>query len=1135
MLRPDIRFKILIIAILTILIISSVQFPTEKNRTSRVLETKERPSADSTRADKPTNLTMAYNSSHLFFYIDVGNDASVWEDNIDSLAILIDGDRDGAIKAFDTPRNQIRDFGMIAYAGWDFQPYETDRFGYIVEDSGNEDRDQDSRLGNLMIDPITNNGSYNFTFLAGERDVHRIYEVEINASHFGITLDPNTVLDIYIRVTFFNDDLGSPCTEGVLSGTSIYPDDIQWYTVDFQNPGGQDVTVTDVTGQEPHINGTVMPGEWPAQITDITERDAIPRPGDSRVTYPLNGNNIMADGTSVGKIVVQVRDPDANFSARSVMGNLTRLNRSLPTELHDDGNNGDEVAGDRNYTIEFTAPVGLPPDVYGVEIHVFDIYGNHFELMIKREYINVIDVNSPPRINESAPTLITLPEDCNDTYLDLNDFFYDLEEDNVEFRVSDGNGSWGLGYESDNFTASFIVNMSFRIRVKPNVYLANGVYETLTFKATDIIGSTINTLNFTITSVNDPPELVYFLTSLSSSEDAATYITIKAKDPDDMEDTLSLTTDFSDVLPDLNVETVTTKAEATNTYTYILNFTPKNEMVGDYMINVSISDDDKASPTSSPIVLHENFSLSIANTNDPPSFVSFVRGGKEEKEKDGVIKFDIEEDEIVEITITGHDDDFIHGKEDLTYSLSGHDPDRVNIERVNRSVARLHYSPVKDFNGDESIVVRVTDGEVSMSQTLKFHITPKNDDPVIQNWEIWREPEEDKNPTTPVIDCIVYRFYVREKTAKVPVEEWAVRDVDGDHISFAWIIYKDGVPTEWIWSNQIYNGTDINHTFSDLKKLGETGNYTVVLMIRDRKGLDFNGSFQTISTNIAVRKPDQVVTNGGELEKGYEPPYTIIIICAAFVILIIVGFVFVTSKARYTMTEKEAKAKEDEERVKIEEALYQAQSTTSEKSYFAPPTVETNLDDMNAFFGTGADAEPAMAMPGGPGDIIQGPVPAEGEAMGPSVPFGTPGPDMTGQPQMPPQAPPMQSGMQQQQPGMQQQQPGMQQQQPGMQQQQPGMQQQQPGMPPQAPPMQSGMPPQAPPMQSGMQQQQPGMPPQAPQMQPGMQQQQPGMQPQAPPMQSDMQQQQPGMQQQAPPMQPGMQQQQPGMPPQAPP
>ena len=1008
MLKPNLPCKILIFTVLSVLILSSIQFPSEKTISCHVLMENGTIATDSTRANKPTNLTMAYNSTHLFFYIDVGNDASVWEDNMDSLVILIDGDTDGAINTFDTPRDQVEDFGMIAYAGWDFQPYETDRFGYIVKDSGNEDRDQDARFGNLMIDPILDNGSYNFTFMPGEKDVHRIYEVEINAAHFGMTLDQNTVLSIFVRVTFFNDEIGSPYTEGMLYGTSTFPDDVEWYTVDFQNPGGQELTVNDVTGQEPIINGTIMPGEWPASIMDITERDAIPRPGDTTVKYPHNGHNIMADGVSVGKIVVHVRDSDSNFSAYSVMGNLTQLNQSLPSEFKDDGTGGDEVAQDHNYTIEFTAPVGLPPNVYSVKIHVFDVYGNHFELMIKSEYINVIDVNTPPRINDSTPTLITLREDCNDTYLDLNDFFYDLEGDGIKFRVMDRNGSWGISYESGNLTASFIVNMSFRIRVKPNVYLPNGVNEGLTFKATDIMGSIENTLSFAIKSVNDPPELVYFLNSISSGEDEETLIIIKAKDSNDMEDTLSLSTDLSDVLPDLDVEIIPTKAAATNTYTYILKFTPTNEMVGEYAINVTIADNDKASFPPSPIILNESFSLNIRNMNDPPSFVSFITGGGKQGTEDGdAVKFDMAEDESMEIIISGDDDDFIHGKEDLTFTLSGHDPDRIKIERVNRSVATLYYVPVKDFNGDESIVVRVTDGDATRTKTVKFHVTSVNDDPVTQNWEIRRE-SEDEDPATVQIDSIGSRFYVRDKTWKKILEEWAVRDVDGDHVYFAWIIYRDGSPKEWLWDLKDYNGTEFDHKFLDLVNPGESGTYTVVLMIRDHNGIDFNGSFQTLFTNITVYKPGLKDDEKNQEDQQSEAPFLIIIICAAFVMLIIVGFVFVTSKAKYNMTEKEVKEKEEHERIKMEEALYrsQSQSSRADKSYFAPPTVEADFDEVGASFRQSTESEPAVGITGSAGDMLPGPAPMEIPFGGQSVlPTAAQAPGMP-QSQPPPSLPP---------------------------------------------------------------------------------------------------------------------------------
>ncbi len=1028
MLWSNLTKKIILFTITAILIIPGVIFCSSTNTNSDIEKGEMDLQYTSTRADKPCNLTVGYNSTHLFFYVDVSNDTSVWNDNTDSLAIYIDGDADGALKDFNAPRGQVKDFGMLAFAGWDFIPYEVDKFGYLVKDTGGEDRDEDSRLDNLMIDPIENNETFNFTFVPGVRDGHKIFEVEINASYFGISPSPTTVLNLFVRVTDLNDMTGEKYTAGALFGNSEFPDELGWYQLDFANPGGQELVVTDVTGQEPHINGTAMPGEWPAQPMEITEQDSIPFQEGSFVIYPDGANNIMADGTSVGKIELWVKDNDEIFSVEYVLGNFTSIDMPLPVEFKDDGTNGDVVPGDRNYTAEFIIPHGTEAGMYPIMMHVFDIWGNHFAFtMIRDILIWVIDVNTAPRINESAPSLIVLYEDSNATYLDLNNVFYDLEEDDIDFRVADSNGSWGLKFESNNLTGSFIKNMSFRVTTKTNTYMAASIYESLTFKATDIIGFITYTINFSIMSVNDPPEIVHFLPRITAQEDSEYSITIQAVDSNDMEDTLDLTSDFADVLPDLVIEESTSNDD-TNLYTFTFTFTPTNEMVGEYPINISIFDDDAASSPSLPVVLEKNFTLKITNTNDAPSFGSFLmEGGAKIAGHVDPIRFDIDEDESADVIITATDPDFIHGEEILTFNLIDFDPDRINIEKINDSAARIRYSPVRDYNGEETIKLSLTDGEVTISKTIIFNARPMNDEPIIKIWEIWIE-SEDKDKDTAKIDNYDYRFYVRDRTQKkIVIESNATRDVDGDDVKFAWVVYEKGTPpfasgasSDVIWSQQSRNGTDYSK-YSFIKE----GEYTVLLMIRDHDGKKFNGSFQTIYSNISVWKtPDVIVNNGGGIiVTETEVPFLIIIICAVFLMMVIIGFVFITSKAKYTILEKEKKEKEEEERRRIEAVTqnYEVENARIKAmAAYRPPTVDhQDTNEVDTFFGISGDSFI-------PGNAASSPVQPGAPAMGSALPISAdqqlppsppPGPVPGSGPQLPPSPPPNAPPQTDQQPG----------------------------------------------------------------------------------------------------------------------
>ena len=950
MLRENIIEKTLIILLIGLLLFPGV-IDRGEIRSVNLSDTHEIYQPDSTRSVKPTNVTVSYNQSHIFFYVDVVGDTTIWEDNTDSLSIFIDGDGDGAIKEYSAPRGSVRDFGMIAFSGWDFGVYEFDRFGYLVKDSGTEDRDQDARLGNLMIDTIANNGTYNLTFRAGKRSGHRIYEVEINASHFGITLDPTTVFNMYLRVTR-DDETGNVYTTGSLNGSSSFPDDLDWYEVDFSNPGNQELTVTDVTGQEPNIDGRKRPGEWPATPMNITRYDALPRRSDNRIFYPDDAIGVMPDGFSEVKIVFEVRDYDDVFGVTSVMANFTDLGIPMPTEMKDDGTGGDEVANDRNFTYVFTALETMVPGGYYVSAHIFDLYANHLTSMMVEFYISIVELNTPPGINVSAPRWITLTEDNPPIYFYMENIFNDSQEDPMDFRVADQNGTWGLKYQSKNLTGEFIANGSFRVKVKSDVHFPNNHWEAMVFKAADRMGFATFGMNFTIESVNDDPEMVFFRSQVTAKEDMDTKITIKAKDSRDMTDTLTLTTNFSTAIPNLNVGLSSTKDDSDNTYTFILNFTPTNGMIGEYPINITLSDNDFSSSPSLPTTLYKDFTLTIINTNDAPYFTSFkMEGGKNISGDAGEVKFNIDEDESVAMIISGNDPDFIHGDEVLDFSLADHYPDRTAIEKISDSKSRLTYIPRPDFNGDEVITVKLTDGEVTLSKTIRFRIEPVNDPPVTKHWEIWTATG-DNDSTTPEIENLSYRFHVRDKARKEILTNETIMDVDGDLVEFAWFYYKDGEAVNLLWDQANEKGTSLVKNFKE----SEQGEWIIVLMCNDN-----NGSFQIIEeNNITVKKYIEIEENGGNgivKHDRTEVPFLIIILCAVFLIVIIVGFVFFTSRTKFNMLEKAAKEREEAERVRIIEAVessYQAQSAWAEQE-----TEVYQGDFEESFFGVGptSDAE----------------------------------------------------------------------------------------------------------------------------------------------------------------------------------
>jgi len=268
----------------------------------------------------------------------------------------------------------------------------------------------------------------------------------------------------------------------------------------------------------------------------------------------------------------------------------------------------------------------------------------------------------------------------------------------------------------------------------------------------------------------------------------------------------------------------------------------------------------------------------------------------------------------VEVLVTATDPDFLHGTEELEFSLTGHDPDRASLTQENTTTARIVYTPKLNFNGEETFTVRLSDGDITVTEEITFSIEPINDDPVIKHWEVWSEVG-DANQDTEEVENMTYSFFIMDRTEKSFVEEGAVRDVDGDTVVFGWIIYKADDPVAWEWDLKDTNGT--NRSGYEFKSEGD---YVVVLMCNDN-----NGSFQVIDhRTLSIKKAPPIDQNNDQIhddDNKVEVPYAILIVSSAFLVVIIVVFVFFTSSAKYKMKEKESRVRAQEERMRIQKVV----------------------------------------------------------------------------------------------------------------------------------------------------------------------------------------------------------------------
>ncbi len=131
-----------------------------------------------------------------------------------------------------------------------------------------------------------------------------------------------------------------------------------------------------------------------------------------------------------------------------------------------------------------------------------------------------ISNNIPPVIRPSAPENITIYEDDNTTFFNLNDIFEDVDiKDKLNFTLSDPQDiAWSKRLSQSILDISIVNQSRLRIDPKPN---QNGEV-TILLNATDIQGY-YSTYKFKIIiiPVNDPPQIIQYFGKIKLREDSA--------------------------------------------------------------------------------------------------------------------------------------------------------------------------------------------------------------------------------------------------------------------------------------------------------------------------------------------------------------------------------------------------------------------------------------------------------------------------------------------------------------------------------------------------------------------------------------------------------------------------------------
>jgi len=205
---------------------------------------------------------------------------------------------------------------------------------------------------------------------------------------------------------------------------------------------------------------------------------------------------------------------------------------------------------------------------------------------------SVLVINTAPHRNGSWGPLY-FDEDTPIGPMDLNDVFYDVDEDELTFNAVMDN--W-LTYEIDDDM----------LTIEPG-YNWNGEF-TVNITATDGELHNFMVVEFVVESVNDLP-LFEPVEDMTAAEDEWFNYTFRAWDPADLEE-VTVTMNITDEVAGL-IEGENYRFDEENSTLWLL---PDNDMVGVYHINITFTDEYGG-------FVWTNVVLTIENVNDPPTGV----------------------------------------------------------------------------------------------------------------------------------------------------------------------------------------------------------------------------------------------------------------------------------------------------------------------------------------------------------------------------------------------------------------------------------------------------------------------------------------------------------------------------------
>jgi len=400
------------------------------------------------------------------------------------------------------------------------------------------------------------------------------------------------------------------------------------------------------------------------------------------------------------------------------------------------------------FEYNFTIPSNFQADNYNITIKVID-NGKPPRATINNHVIKVYQYNRAPAYNATHSFAYTFHEDAYNTdplEIDFNDLFSDADVDDGPFNNTDPDsltfyfwfdGAWfsGAGIKYfENFTLQFNGSDCLWLKSVENKHVTG---QTVNLSAMDAAGMMAeHLLIITITSVNDLPVLngadhweilthrnvtIINETTVQCIQGKYVNLNITAFD-NDQESLYFALEDFSP-----GSTALFTKPFYVDEMTGNLNFTPDNDAVGTFWVNISVRDSLVGYAQD-----WDEFAFEVLNLNDPPMITMVNNMAPVDK----TVALNAMQDIKFTAVITAADLDVARGLYDdaLTFKADA----TTLITNEDNVTANYTFTPTNDDVGDvvvnitvkDTVGIEIDDYVVAIITVADVNDTPKITDAI---------------------------------------------------------------------------------------------------------------------------------------------------------------------------------------------------------------------------------------------------------------------------------------------------------------------------------------------------------------------------------------------------------------------